>query len=134
MFAVPKDTQLLIFNLPLQDPSDEIKENVKLFEKVMTERTGIPCIVYDSALCEVNDFAIYQTLSPEFRELFDETRKMLDDKSYKETNQRKDSISQSNFVGSFCDACLSRLERNTFLMLSFMLGVLAGILFMGFFV
>lgn len=124
MFAVPKDTQLLIFNLPLHDPSDEIKENVKLFEKAMTERTGIPCIVYDSALCEVNDFAIYQTLSPEFKKIFDKTREMLNEESGDKHNDVEHELGEGKPVAPLGLRDIFTLEFIFRLAVSFVLGLL----------
>lgn len=46
MFAVPKDTQLLVFILPFEDEhSAEI--GPEILEAELTKRTGIPCVVLD---------------------------------------------------------------------------------------
>lgn len=46
MFAIPKDTQLLVFILPFADEhSAEI--GPEILEAELTKRTGIPCVVLD---------------------------------------------------------------------------------------
>lgn len=44
MFAVPKDTQLLVFSIPFID-SPEAEIGLKILEAKLTKRTGIPCVI-----------------------------------------------------------------------------------------
>lgn len=48
MFAVPKDTQMLIFHFPID--GGLCKEQINKIEAELTERTGLPCIVYDDVI------------------------------------------------------------------------------------
>ena len=46
MFAVPKDTQLLVFFLPFAD-EHTAEIGIEILEAKLTKRTGIPCVVID---------------------------------------------------------------------------------------
>ena len=45
MFAVPKDTQLLIFTIPFSGGIDVAQ--IKSLEHQLSEITGIPCVIFD---------------------------------------------------------------------------------------
>lgn len=50
MFIVPKDTELLIFNLPHGLSYPEGKAGMKRLEQELTKRTGVKCVVVDDLL------------------------------------------------------------------------------------
>lgn len=50
MFIVPKDTELLIFNLPYDLSYPEGKAGMKRLEQELTKRTGVKCVVVDDLL------------------------------------------------------------------------------------
>lgn len=50
MFIVPKGTELLIFNLPIDASYPIGRETMKRMEERLTEQTGIRCVVFDSLL------------------------------------------------------------------------------------
>ena len=60
MFAVPKDTQLLIFTIPFSSELDI--SQITSLENQLSEKTGIPCVIFDRYVdpqdAEYGDFEI----------------------------------------------------------------------------
>ena len=129
MFIVPKGTELLIFNLPIDASYPIGRETMKRMEERLTEQTGIRCVVFDSLLNlgdGNSDFVVQWKSADEPRKEVDEPGVMLNEESKDKREQRNDSLDNGDSIGFVRDTCLFSLKIQGFLLLCFFLGVLVG--------
>lgn len=127
MFIVPKDTELLIFNLPYDLSYPEGKAGMKRLEQELTKRTGVKCVVVDDLLnLGESDFEVRWKSADESRKEVDEPGVMLNEESKDKREQRNDSLDNGDSIGFVRDTCLFSLKIQGFLLLCFFFGILVG--------
>lgn len=128
MFAVPKDTKLLIFTLPLDFSGDPKK--MEPFEHMLTQRTGIPCVVlegtYSGKFLGGCDFEIRWDLPKEAKEPVEKSGIVLDKKPKDECAQGDSSLHDRDPVHTFRGMGLSSLKFQILPFLTFFLGLLSA--------
>lgn len=131
MYAVPSDTQLLVFFVPLS--TSITREEMDQMEIALTEKTGIPCIVLQKWVrdveLETGDFDV-RYLSAETRQNApDQSNAMFSQKSKNKCTQGENQLPKRDSVGLLRNVILFHLNRLSFLVLGVFLGVLLGSLF-----
>lgn len=127
MFIVPKDTELLIFNLPYDLSYPEGKAGMKRLEQELTKRTGVKCVVVDDLLnLGESDFEVRWRSADEPRKEANKPGVMLDEESKTKRKQRNNNLDNGGPIGFFRNTCLFPLKLQTFLLLCFFLGLLVG--------
>ncbi len=127
MFVVPKETQLLIFHLPIDASMDN--RQIKMLEKKLTEQTGIRCVVYDDVIDEGDyDFKIRWVSREKSTKEVDEPSVMLNKEPKDKGDQRNSNLENSGFISFLCNTGLFSLKFQAFLLLCFCLGLLVGYL------
>lgn len=125
MFIVPKDTELLIFNLPYDLSDPEGKAGMKMLEQELTKRTGVKCVVVDDLLnLGASDFEVRWKSADEPRKEADEPSVVLNEESQDKRKQRNDNLDNGGPIRFFRNTCLFPLKLQTFLLLCFFLGML----------
>lgn len=127
MFIVPKDTELLIFNLPYDLSYPEGQTCMKKLEQELTKRTGVRCVVVDDLLnLGESDFEVRWKSAGEPRKEVDEPSVMLNEESKDKREQRNDDLDNGGSIRFFRNTCLFSLKLQAFLLLCFFLGLLIG--------
>ena len=134
MFAVPKDTQLLVFILPFADEhSAEI--GPEILEAELTKRTGIPCVVLDRYVHPEEeawgDFEIARRKKSSAEQSCQEPQQadiMLNDETGDERNKGDDRLDQrkSSLLPRKANLSFGLLALN--LIAPFLLGLLVSFL------
>ena len=126
MFAVPKDTQLLIFTYPYEAVISQ--EGIKTLEAELTRKVGIPCIVLQkwfwSHDFEDVDFGVETVLFKEPKEPVCQPDPMLNKKPDDERGNRDDHLGHRSPGSPLRRAVLRFLHSPVFFALCLFLGLL----------
>lgn len=129
MFIVPKNTELLIFNLPHDLSYPEGKAGMKRLEQELTKRTGVKCVVVDDLLnLGESDFEVRWKSADEPKKEADDSSAMLKEEPTDKGNQRNTDLNNGSLIGFFRNMGLFSLKFQAFLLLCFFLGLLVGYL------
>lgn len=124
MYAVPKDTQLLIFSLPIDASTVRLREMMKKLEADLTKQTGIPSIVLDAVIYpdDRGDFDVRSLKEPE--KPIEHTGVVFGEKTEDEGSKAYGDLNDCGLVGTLRNLGLLSLKFHAFNFLSFFLGLL----------
>lgn len=130
MFAVPKDTQTLIFTISFADYVT--KDKIEMLENGLTKKIGIPCIVLDRnfrALETDEDFHVECNVLPkQGQEPASQPGPVLDQKPGEEGDGSNDCLNNRGLISLFRDSKLFLLGLLLCGIAFFVFGVLCSYL------
>lgn len=135
MFAVPKDTQLLIFTIPFSSEVDGLK--IRDLERQFSERIGIPCVILERYIDvrdeEFGDFEIRRQSDPPSPEPPEQKLQQADIVLADQTGDKRDARDDGLDQHQFCLLRRQRILQISLLALNliapFFLGLVAAYIF-----